>query len=630
MPDTYAAPPAPPASPPPATSGDTEIEARVASMARIASAYGPSWSPDGKTLAFVSNLSGAFQVWTIDAEGGFPRLVTAFDDPVGSVDWSPVEDLLAFDRSPGGGYHQQIYVARPDGSGLRRLTEENKNTNFFGDFTPDGKGITYASNARDPAATDGYIFDLASGTSRLVTKPGGRTAIADVSKNGRVVLVSRLVSRGSNDLLLLDTATGAETLLTPHEGPGTFFGSLAADDRAVYMGTNGGGDRLAFARIAVDAEGQPGRAVVIAEREDAELQAFELDHAGRTALLIWNVGGRNELERCDLGSGARTPMGGLPAEIVSGARFSPDDTRVALVLQGSNRPSDLWVLDLASGAFQQITFSPHAGVDLASLVTPQLKTFKAHDGLDLSGWLYLPKDHRSPGPVVLSFHGGPEGQERPSFSSSYQALVSRGIAVFAPNIRGSSGFGKKFVNLDNGVLRKDANRDILSAAEYVVASGVGDPRRLAIMGGSYGGYAVLVGLTRFPKTFAAGVDLFGIANFETFFAHSEPWMAAISTVEYGDPKTQAPLLRELSPIHAIDAIVAPTLVMHGANDTNVPVIEAEQVVESLKRRGIPVEYVLFPDEGHGWRKTPNRIRSTTTLVRFFDHHLNTVRQESSK
>jgi dipeptidyl aminopeptidase/acylaminoacyl peptidase len=223
--------------------------------------------------------------------------------------------------------------------------------------------------------------------------------------------------------------------------------------------------------------------------------------------------------------------------------------------------------------------------------------------------------------VVLVFHGGPEGQDRPTFRADYQALLSRGIAVFAPNIRGSSGFGKRFVNLDNGAKRFDANRDIKSAADYLVKAGVGDKKRLGIMGGSYGGYAVMVGLTEFPDTFAAGADLFGVVNFETFFAHTQPWMAAISTVEYGDPKTQADLLKRLSPIHKIDQIKYPTIVLHGANDTNVPVVEAEQVVENLKRRNIPVEYVLFPDEGHGWRKTPNRVRSTVEIVRFFERYL---------
>jgi dipeptidyl aminopeptidase/acylaminoacyl peptidase len=193
--------------------------------------------------------------------------------------------------------------------------------------------------------------------------------------------------------------------------------------------------------------------------------------------------------------------------------------------------------------------------------------------------------------------------------------------VLAPNVRGSSGFGKRFVNLDNGRLRFDAIRDIDASTRFLVDSGLGHPERLGIMGGSYGGYMTMVGLTEYPELFAAGANLFGVVNFETFFANTEPWMAAISTVEYGDPATEAEMLRELSPIHAIDRVKAPTIVLHGANDTNVPVIEAEQVVDSLKRRGVPVEYVLFPDEGHGFVRLENRIRSAVAIVGWFETHL---------
>ena len=227
----------------------------------------------------------------------------------------------------------------------------------------------------------------------------------------------------------------------------------------------------------------------------------------------------------------------------------------------------------------------------------------------------------APGPFVIAFHGGPESQERPHFDSLYQALLARGIGVFAPNVRGSAGFGKRFVNLDNGPLRAGAVRDIRAAVEYLVQAGIADPKRIGIAGGSYGGYMTMAGLTEFPELFAAGADLYGIVNFETFFAHTEPWMAAISKVEYGDPATQRDMLRALSPIHKLDRVRAPVLVLHGANDTNVPVIEAEQVVQALERRGVPVQYVLFPDEGHGFRKIANRIRATVAIVRWFETYL---------
>jgi dipeptidyl aminopeptidase/acylaminoacyl peptidase len=292
-----------------------------------------------------------------------------------------------------------------------------------------------------------------------------------------------------------------------------------------------------------------------------------------------------------------------------------------MAIAGAARPTDVWVLDVAAGKLWQVTHSPHPGVELAALQRPELVAFKARDGLALSGWLYRPPGATGPAPFVVSFHGGPEGQERPTFRSDYQALLGQGIGVFAPNVRGSSGFGKAFVNLDNGERRIESLQDIKASVDFLVDQRIANPRKIGVMGGSYGGYMTMAALTEFPELFAAGANLFGIVNFATFFAHSQPWMAAISTTEYGDPKTQKDLLDRLSPIHKIDRIKAPLIVLHGANDTNVPVIEAEQTVAALRKRGLPVEYVLFPDEGHGWRKTANRITSTVAITKFFVKYL---------
>jgi len=227
----------------------------------------------------------------------------------------------------------------------------------------------------------------------------------------------------------------------------------------------------------------------------------------------------------------------------------------------------------------------------------------------------------APGPAVLSFHGGPEAQERPRLSYMYQALLASGIAVMAPNVRGSAGFGKTFMNLDNVELRFDAIRDIEACARHAIAAGVAEPGRIGIMGGSYGGYMTMAGLTEYPDLFAAGACLYGIVNFATFFAHSEPWMGSISKLEYGDPDTQADLLASLSPIHKLDRVRAATLVLHGANDTNVPLIEAEQIGEQLKGTGVPVEVVIFPDEGHGFTKTANKLTAALAVTRWFARHL---------
>ena len=599
-----------------------DLERSVALMGKIGSANSPSFSPDGKTLAFVSNLNGIPQVWTMPASGGFPKLVTAFDDPVGFVTWSPDGKWLAFNVAPGGGFNEQIYVGRPDGSELRRLTEGGKENNFLGDWTSDGKHIFFSSNRRNPASTDSYLLDVKTGERRMVAENKGTGGINDVSREGRRAIVSRLLNRGNNNLYLIDVATGKEALLTPHEGPGSFEGAqFTPDGRTIYFASNKDRDLLALARVKIDESGQPGAIEVVAARDDGELSGGVMSNDGAMMVLIWNIAGRSELAFYDLKNNRMTAGPKLPAEIAGGFDFTDDGGRLAMVLSGASSPADIWTLDLKTRQFTRLTDSPHAGVDLTKMVRPELVEYTAHDGLKLSGWLYKPHGAKSAMPIVLSFHGGPEGQERPGFNSTYQALLMRGIAVFAPNVRGSSGFGKKFVNLDNGALRENGVKDIKATVDYLVKSGVADSKRIGIMGGSYGGYMVMAGLTEYPELFAAGANLFGITNFETFFKHTQPWMAAISKIEYGNPETEVEMLRKLSPIHRIDRIKAPTIVLHGANDTNVPVIEAEQVVENLKRRNVPVEYVLFADEGHGWRKTPNRIRSAVSIVKFFETHL---------
>ncbi|HTG93188.1 MAG TPA: S9 family peptidase [Pyrinomonadaceae bacterium] len=601
---------------------DSEVELAVARMAKVGSAGSPSFSPDGSRIAFVTNISGLPQVWTMPTTGGYPSLVTSFDDPVGFVAWSPDGQWLAFNVAPGGGFNEQIYIVRPDGTELRRLTDGGKANNFLNGWSPDGRFIAFSSNRRDPSATDSYIFEVATGQSRMVAQNRGTGSIDDVSRDGKYAIVSRLVNRGDNNLYLVRLSDSKETLLTPHDGPGQFGGiSFSTDGRAVYLISNKDRDLTALARVRLNQNGEPGPIEVLATRDDGELGSAVMNEQGTSVALLWNVAGRSELTFYDTGTGKTTPGPKLPAEIVGGLDFSDDGRRLAMVVSGASSPADIWVLNLDSKQFTQITRSPHAGVDLSTFVRPELVRYKAHDRLELSGWLYRPKGVTKPGPIVLSFHGGPEGQERPGFNSMYQALVSRGIAVFAPNVRGSSGFGKKFVNLDNGALRENGVKDIKASVDYVVSAGVADPKRVGIVGGSYGGYMVMAGLTEYPDMFAAGANLFGVVNFETFFKNTQPWMAAISKIEYGDPDKEADMLRRLSPLTRIDRVKAPTIVLHGANDTNVPVIEAEQVVENLKRRNVPVEYVLFPDEGHGWRKTPNRIRSTVSIVRFFEKHL---------
>jgi dipeptidyl aminopeptidase/acylaminoacyl peptidase len=602
------------------TAKNARLVEMVTRMAKIGRASSPTFSPDGTRLAYVSDQTGVPQVWIVHTAGGAPVQVTKSDDPVGRVTWSPNGEWLALSIAPGGGMNTQVYVVRPDGSALRRLTDGGKETNNLGDWTHDGRRITMGSNRSNPSSIDAYFVDPANGARDLVSANKGLQTLEDVSRDGKVALIGRLRGRGDNDLYLVNLESHTEMLATPHDPPGSFAGQLAPDGRAIYLSSDKDRDRSAFARIRIEG-GKISPPEVVAGRDDGELSGFEITDQGTTAALLWNVAGRNELAFVDLASGTTTAGPRLPGEIVGGLTFSKDGRQLAMTVAGATAPPDIWLFDISTRTLRQITHTPYEGIDLARLVRPELVTFKAHDGLGLSGWLYRPVGRSGPAPFVVSFHGGPEGQERPGFRSDYQALVAQGIGVFAPNVRGSSGFGKRFVNLDNGPLRFEGIKDLKDCVDYLVANRIADPKRVGITGGSYGGYMTMVGVTFYPDLFAAGVDLFGMVNFFTFFEKTEPWMAAISTTEYGDPKTQENLLRDLSPLGKLDRIKTPLMVQHGANDTNVPVVEAEQIVENLKRRGVPVEYILFPDEGHGFRKEKNRITSTVKMVEFFVAHL---------
>jgi dipeptidyl aminopeptidase/acylaminoacyl peptidase len=600
-----------------------DLTAFVTNMSRISRCGNPTFSPDGKRLAVICDLTGTPEVWTVSADGGCPSLVTEMPNPVTAVDWSPTSDWLAVSAAPGGGLNEQTFLIHPDGTNMQRITDGGKEDNWLDGWSPDGKTLMIASNRRGAPGMDDYVVDPFHKTFQLTSTNEGAGDYYDISADGRFALLRRVYNRGNNDLYLVDLREHKEILLTPHDRLAQFSGHLALDGRTVYLEFDKDRDQAAFGRIRIGADGKPGAIELLASRDDGELQNAKVNRQGSRVVLVWNVAGRTELAFFDPRTGKLSAGPILPAEIADAddLTFSPDGESLALTIYGSAAPSNVWILDLKTNRLRQVTDSNHPGIDLSQLVRPTLVRYKAEDGLPLSGWLYLPKNGKKPYPFVLTFHGGPEAQEVPSFHSDYQALLASGIGVFAPNVRGSAGFGKKFVNLDNGPLRVNAIRDIKSSADYLLEQKLADPKRLGIMGGSYGGYMTMAGVTEYPDLFAAGADLYGIVNFETFFQHTEQWMAAISTLEYGDPKTQSEMLRALSPVHKLDRVKAAMLVLHGANDTNVPVNEAEQVVDALKRNGAPVNYVLFPDEGHGWRKTSTRIQSNMLVTDWFRQYL---------
>jgi dipeptidyl aminopeptidase/acylaminoacyl peptidase len=593
--------------------------ARITAIASMRSASSPAPSPDGRSFAFISNASGIPQVWVRRGTADAVQL-TKGSDPVQSVHWSPKGDLLAYDVAPGGGYNVKIHTIRPDGSGDSTVaTRDGINVRLFG-WAEDGR-LRAAVAWPDPAAFQAQLIDPATGKATNVGKPAGSLGFPEVSRDGRFAILEKLVTRGKSNLHLVDLRSAKETLLTPATGLALHASAgFSPDGRRLWLRQNATQDRFGLATLTIDEQGNASPPQPVAARADAELDDAIVSRDGSTLALLWNAAGRSELGWFDTASQNRSKGPKLPADVISQPIFG-NGNQLWFTGTGAAQATNIYTASPRSPEVARRTDSPHDGVDLATLVAPTLITYKARDGVPLSGWLYTPKGATGRQPMVFLYHGGPEGQSRPTLDTTTQALVASGLSVFAPNVRGSYGYGKAFLALDNGPLRVNGVRDIEDTTNHMVQAGLADPKRLGIMGGSYGGYMVMAGVTEFPKMFAAGANLFGIVNFATFFQQTQPWMAAISHIEYGDPVKDAAMLKALSPIHKLDRITTPLLVLHGANDTNVPVVEAEQIVASLKARNVPVGYILYPDEGHGWRKMPNRVNSTTEITTFFEERL---------
>jgi dipeptidyl aminopeptidase/acylaminoacyl peptidase len=305
--------------------------------------------------------------------------------------------------------------------------------------------------------------------------------------------------------------------------------------------------------------------------------------------------------------------------VISWCDLSHDGSRLVFAAENPANPRSIWTIDTTTDTLEPVTYPPPHVLPRAPL-HPELHRFASHDGMQITGWLYGGERDR-PAPAVIYLHGGPEAQERPEFNPLFRSLVARGVVVFALNVRGSSGFGRAFVNADNLDKRYDAIADVAAAVGYLVDEGYADPARIGCMGRSYGGYLTLASLVWHPDLFAVGVDVCGMADLETFYEHTEPWIGAAAISKYGHPEHDSALLRDLSPLHRIDRLRAPLLIVHGAHDTNVPLYEAEQVVAALAGGDVPCELLVFRDEGHQITKKANQAYFIERVGDWLTEHL---------
>ncbi|MET0589995.1 MAG: S9 family peptidase [Naasia sp.] len=591
--------------------------------------WGPSMTPDSARVAFVSDRSGRPEVWVQDVVPGgvspAARRIALSDDPVTQVSWSADGAWLAVSLATDGGVRSQVWVVRPDGSEARRVAGDASVHAELGPWTRSGHRVVVTFPPAAPGEpTRSCLVDPVTGALSILAV-GDLIHVLDLSVEERLV-VMRDGRRGAEFCVVVDrVADRSRKLLPRSDGGATDVAILrpappgSADPGMAYLVTEEGLARRQLVALPLGPAGSVGEPVALAARDDAELEGLDSDDAGAQLLLIWNVGGRSELELLDTATGARTAIAGLPGAVASSPVLSRDGRSVVLAVEGPTRPRELWHVDTATHDWTRI--SEPAPLPEVELIEPELVCFAGHDGLPLSGWLYRAPGATTPGPAMLHLHGGPESQERPAFSPQHQALAAAGVTVFAPNIRGSSGSGREFVHADDIHKRYDAFEDVLASARVLVDSRIAEPGRIAMSGRSYGGYLTFAMLAFHPGVFAAGAAVCGMSDLLGFYRDTEPWIASAAFDKYGHPVRDRRLLKALSPLHRAAAVRAPLLVAHGSLDTNVPVQESRRMVARLERHGADVEYVEQPGEGHEYRRRTSREDLVESITRFLADRL---------
>lgn len=575
---------------------------------KVRGAYGASWSPDGRRVSFLTDITGVAQAWEMPVEGGWPDQLTFHEERVMGARYSPVGDRLLFSMDAGGNERAQLFLL--ENGEERDLTREPGAIHYSGGFSPGGERVAYTATRRNGTDFDVYVQDL-DGEPERVWEVSGYHTIADWGPDGSFLVVSRHRSNLDNDLYRLELASGEAKLLTPHAGEARFSGAcVTPDGGSVFLATDRDGDFLRLARLDLST-----LELEYLTPDDRDVESVELSENGRYLAAARNVDGYSDFMLFN-GRGRRMPTPEMPEGVIGGFEFSPDSGRLAFTLTGPDRNPDVWILDLPEGEPRRLTRSSTAGIPRSTFRRPEVVRYPSFDGRRIPALFYEPQEGSAP--VIVNVHGGPESQSRPMFAPVTQYFLDRGYAVFAPNVRGSTGYGKTYTHLDDVRLRMDSVKDLAYAAEWLRGRG---HERVAVMGGSYGGFMVLAALTEYPELWSAGVDIVGIANMVTFLENTGSYRRALRESEYGSLENDREFLESISPIHKAGRIKAPLMVIHGRNDPRVPVGEAEQIVEKVRDNGGTVEYLLYEDEGHGLAKLKNRLDAYPRIAAFLDENL---------
>lgn len=610
------------------TAPTADLTERWEQYQNIRGASVADWDAKGQGLYIATRFANTAQIHHVARPAAHREQITFFKEPITGANVCPDanRDGFLFTRDNGGDENFQIYYFdRKNGSS--RLLTDGKSRNGGGRWNTKGTKIIFTSVKQNSPDINFYMRSLdKDDTEVLLENKGNGWGIADWSKDESKLLVANYVSINESKLFIYDIASKKMTQIRPSDKQIAYSdATFTHDGKGIFLISD---EDTEFAALRYyDLATQKMSKIV---ELDWDIQGFDLSKDGSTLIFSANENGYSKLYKLDTKSMKHTAIQ-IPNGVLGGVRFNDDGVRVALSLTTATASSDAYVLDLKTNKLERWTFSELGGLNAQSFVDCSLITFPTFDKDERTGkprmipaFLYMPKNANGKIPVVVDIHGGPEGQSLPNFSNFRQFLANElGIAVLVPNVRGSSGYGKTYVKLDNGMLRENSVKDIGALLDWVAKQPNLDASKVAVYGGSYGGYMSLACMTNYNDRFRCGVDLFGISNFVSFLKNTSAYRVDLRRVEYGDERDpkMAEHLQKISPLTNIKNITKPMFIYQGANDPRVPLSESEQMVEALKKNGNEVWYVMAKDEGHGIAKKANRDYTMAAIAMFFKKYL---------
>ena len=603
-----------------------DLRRDAARYAEFRAAAFQSWHPTKREMLITTRFADTTQLHHVRTPGGARRQLTFLPEPVAGGSFQPkLGACIVFSQDTGGGEFFQLY--RYDmADGRVTLLTDGKSRNTGANWSRSGKWLAYTSTKRNGKDTDVWLIDpMKPESARLLHEvAGGGWSVGDWSRDESRLLLSEYISINESHLHLLDIKTGRRVPITPAGEKTVAYGrgQFSRSGKSVFVTTDRDSE---FRRlIEMDLTGNVIR--VLTEKLRWDVESFALSPDGNSLAFISNEDGVGVLHLMNAKSGKELRAPKLPLGIPSGLEWHENNRDLGFNFVSAKSPVDAYSLDVQSGKMERWTESETGGLDPHQFVEPELVKMKSFDELQISAFLYRPDAKKFPGkrPVIINIHGGPEGQSRPIFQTRYNYFLNElGVAVIFPNVRGSAGYGKTFVTLDNGFKREDSVKDIAAVIEFIKRDAALDGGRIAVIGGSYGGYMSLACMTHYSDVLRCGIDVVGISNYRTFLKNTQDYRRDLRRAEYGDERDpqMAEFLERISPMTNVRKITKPLFVVQGKNDPRVPVTESEQMVKAIRDNGGTVWYLMARDEGHGFQKKRNVDYQFLAMIQFYREFL---------